>query len=89
MIYHLTSVTMAIIKPMITNVDKGCGEKLYALLVGMLNDSAIMENSTLVSHKINNRVPFNTAIPLQVHIKEIKTGYGKMSALPHVLWYAQ
>lgn len=54
MIYHLTSVTMAIIKPTDNNVDKDV-EKSCALLVGMLNDSAIMENSTVVSHKINNR----------------------------------
>ena len=39
--------------------------------------------------KLTIEVPFNTAIPLQVYIKEIKTGYGKTSALPHVLQYAQ
>ena len=39
--------------------------------------------------KLTIELPFNTAIPLRVYIKEIKIGYGKMSALSRVLQYSQ
>ena len=39
--------------------------------------------------KLTIELPFNTAISVRVYMKDIKTGYGKMSALPRVLQYAQ
>ena len=73
--YHLTPIRMTIIKKCTNNKFwRRYGEKatLFALLVGMQTDIAIMENSKEITLKIRNKSYFCAKLPFSLIMRYVK-----------------
>ena len=87
--YHLTPIRMTIIKKCTNNKFwRRYGEKatLFALLVGMQTDIAIMENSKEITLKIRNKSYFCAKLPFSLIMRYVKLIIPSNPTTGHKQW---